>query len=86
MTSPREHAVLTVLVRRVDSPTIATCWRRRPMPPTAARWAPGDVFSRDRGLPSLFVLIRKTKAFGPPATVLRIVFPWYIDLALMTLV
>jgi hypothetical protein len=34
----------------------------------------------------LAVLIRKTKAFGPCRWVLRIVIPWYIDTALMTLV
>lgn len=38
-----EHTALTMLVHWVDSPTIATCWRRRPMPrhrrdePLAAR-------------------------------------------------
>ena len=38
-----EHTALTMLVHWVDSPTTATCWRRRPMPrhrrdePLAAR-------------------------------------------------
>jgi hypothetical protein len=89
MTSPKEHAALTVLVRRVDSPTTATCWRRRPMPRYRVVMRPRWRGLQASRLPLLLILNEKPKPYEKrlkPAAVLRIMFPWYIDAALMKLV